>query len=488
MLAALREQGYDQARGSSLESLRRRLDEEDDALFDAAVRLVDREERIDEAKKRGITRWRKLPSTAIKPREEHAELDGEEFDFDEMLPPPWGFGCQCGWELVKDDKLSFAFDPSQPRDEDGKWSDGSPILQDVFLGQAHNTLRDMLLAFDPSQPRDEDGKWTNGGRAVGGKYAEAYEFLKAKAKSTTSSLMKSVWEKKIKKLWQVELLEAKGDLVKAQQLKKTIGVGAKTLHSKINYIEQKAKKIDSLVKAGYMSKADAVTEAKKIAAESLTTSPSLPAPISKLHGSMVPGSNLPEREPASFNETKRTQWENSLSPEEYKAFRYWGTSYSAQIKASQLGPGHPYSKEREFSASDIAFGRAQARAMEKAYKAAETQGALVKGTVYRGQGKVPDELWNMYTSPGTVMRFDSFDSFSRRKHIGFGSWALEVRDVTKGVSIENTTGHPREQEVIFKPGWKIKILRVEDYNTGKAFTNKAAMKGRKVRVIAREVE
>ncbi len=62
--------------------------------------------RWEQAKESGINYYRKLPSDAENPRPDHAKHDNKVFPMDGPTPPPpWDFGCQCGWEVVFDDEL-----------------------------------------------------------------------------------------------------------------------------------------------------------------------------------------------------------------------------------------------------------------------------------------------------------------------------------------------------------------------------------------------
>lgn len=61
--------------------------------------------RVTQARDAGLQFWRKLPSDSFEPRSEHARYDGQIFAFAEMSPPPWDYGCKCGWEPVFDDEV-----------------------------------------------------------------------------------------------------------------------------------------------------------------------------------------------------------------------------------------------------------------------------------------------------------------------------------------------------------------------------------------------
>jgi len=61
--------------------------------------------RVTQARDAGVRYWRKLPSDSRAERAEHARLNGQIFAFSELSPPPWDFGCKCGWEVVFDDEV-----------------------------------------------------------------------------------------------------------------------------------------------------------------------------------------------------------------------------------------------------------------------------------------------------------------------------------------------------------------------------------------------
>lgn len=74
-------------------------------VYDQNVGMAYTTGRTSQARDAGVSKWRKLPSTSRNPRSEHARYDGQVFTFDEMEPPPWDFGCNCGWEVVFDDEV-----------------------------------------------------------------------------------------------------------------------------------------------------------------------------------------------------------------------------------------------------------------------------------------------------------------------------------------------------------------------------------------------
>jgi uncharacterized protein with gpF-like domain len=72
-------------------------------VFEQNVNMAYTAGRYDQMRSAGIKRWRKLPSTSVNPRPDHAALDGRIFTAD-VSPPPWDFGCQCEWEPVFEDE------------------------------------------------------------------------------------------------------------------------------------------------------------------------------------------------------------------------------------------------------------------------------------------------------------------------------------------------------------------------------------------------
>ncbi len=59
-----------------------------------------------QAQDAGVRHWRKLPSQSLAPRPEHQRYDNQVFTFEQMTPPPWGFGCKCEWEPVFDEEIT----------------------------------------------------------------------------------------------------------------------------------------------------------------------------------------------------------------------------------------------------------------------------------------------------------------------------------------------------------------------------------------------